>query len=114
MKIRLLRLDIPIVYRPIGRPRAYRVIVDEYTLLPELPSSPRRYRVTVTLPWPERGEALVPLDRSGLDAGFSRFFHCPVSARSIHSHRSFSVAAFVVLMFVRYAVLGACGCDLDM
>ena len=42
------------------RPSAYLVIVNEYTLLPDLPGSMRRYHVTVTLPRPDGGEALVP------------------------------------------------------
>jgi hypothetical protein len=32
------------------RPFTYRAIVNEYTLLPDLPSPMRRYHVTVTLP----------------------------------------------------------------
>jgi hypothetical protein len=36
------------------------VIVNEYTLLTDLPISIRRYHVTVTLPRPDRDEALVP------------------------------------------------------
>lgn len=35
------------------------MIVNEYTLLPELPRSMRRYHVTVTLPRPDGDEALV-------------------------------------------------------
>ena len=42
------------------RPCTYRVIVNEYTLLPDLPGSKRRYEVTVTLPRPDGNEALVP------------------------------------------------------
>ena len=39
---------------------ALTVLVNEYTLLPDLPRSMRRYHVTVTLPRPDRDEALVP------------------------------------------------------
>jgi hypothetical protein len=38
------------------------VIVNEYTLLPDLPCSMRRYHVTVTLPRPHGDEALVPAE----------------------------------------------------
>jgi hypothetical protein len=42
------------------RPRVYLVIVNEYTLLPDLPCPMRRYRVTVTLPRPDGDESLLP------------------------------------------------------
>lgn len=41
-------------------PYVYRVIVNEYTLLPDLPGSKRSYQVTVTLPRPDGDEALLP------------------------------------------------------
>jgi hypothetical protein len=40
------------------RPCRYRAIVNEYTLLPDLPSPMRRYHVTVALPRPDGDEAL--------------------------------------------------------
>jgi len=42
------------------RPSAYRAIVNEYTLLPDLPTPVRRYHVTVMLPRPDGDEPLSP------------------------------------------------------
>jgi hypothetical protein len=36
------------------------VVVNEYTLLPDLPRPMRRYQVTVTLPRPDGDETLLP------------------------------------------------------
>jgi hypothetical protein len=61
-----IKKDLPIPNGPMVptpgnvRPRAYPATVNEYTLLPDLPSPMRRYHVTVTLPQPDGDEPLSP------------------------------------------------------
>lgn len=60
-RLEIMRTIFPAVRRNV-RLCTYGVLVNEYTLLPDLPRAMRRYHVTVTLPRLDGNEALVPAE----------------------------------------------------